>query len=352
MSETTINVAVVGCGYWGPNLIRNFDRLDGVEVLWACDVRPERREHVAERFPRLRTTSSVDDIAEDSRVDAVAVATPVRTHHSISRRMLMAGKHVLVEKPLARTSAECENLIQIADARNLTLMVGHTFLYSPPVVRMKEIVESGEIGEILYISSRRLNLGLFREDINVLWDLAPHDISIILYLTGREPDSVNCQGRAQYLEGVEDFVSTSLTFDDGSFATIQSSWLDPNKVREMTIVGSEKMIRYDDTEQHEKIRIYDKRVDVPRDYDTFAEFHQAYHYGDMWAPHLDHDEPLRVECAHFVDCVRREARPRTDGRNGLDVVRILEAASRSLENRGRRVEISAGDRPQMATSSQ
>jgi predicted dehydrogenase len=218
-------------------------------------------------------------------------------------------------------------------------MVGHTFIYSAPVRRIKEIVKSGDIGEIQYISSRRLNLGLFQKDINVAWDLAPHDISIILYFLGKPPISVNCQGKAHINMDIEDVTNMSLDFENGGFATIHSSWLDPNKVREMIIVGSKRMIVYDDNEPLEKIKIYDKRVEAPPHYDTFAEFQYSYHYGDMIAPYIKQVEPLKMESQHFLDCIKTGKTPESSGLDGLRVIQILEASSRSLKNGGARVEI-------------
>jgi predicted dehydrogenase len=218
-------------------------------------------------------------------------------------------------------------------------MVGHTFIYSTPVRKIKEIVDSGEIGEVQYISSRRLNLGLFQKDINVTWDLAPHDISIILYLIGRPPVSINCQGKAHVNKEIEDVTNMSLNFENGGFAIIHSSWLDPNKVREMIIVGSKRMIVYNDNEPLEKIKIFDKRVVTPPHYDTFAEFHYSYHYGDAYIPYLKQVEPLKAEAQHFLDCIREGKKPETSGLDGLRVVQILEAASRSLKNNGGKVEI-------------
>jgi predicted dehydrogenase len=240
---------------------------------------------------------------------------------------------------MTQTSGQGNELVQLAARKKLTLMVGHTFIYSAPVRRIKEIVKSGDIGEVQYISSRRLNLGLFQKDINVAWDLAPHDISIILYFLGKSPIAVNCQGKAHVHREIEDVTNMTLNFDNGGFATIHSSWLDPNKVREMTIVGSKRMIVYDDNEPLEKIKIYDKRVETPPHYDTFAEFHYSYHYGDMYAPYIKQVEPLKVECQHFLDCIRTGKRPETNGLDGLRVIQILEASSLSLRNGGGLVEI-------------
>ena len=337
--EKVLNVAVVGCGYWGPNLIRNFSSLPGCRVKQVCDTDENRLAHMNKLYPSVRTTTEFEDLIMDKDLDAVVVATPVRLHHELAKKSLLAGKHTFIEKPMATSSAECEELVGLAAKKNLTLMVGHTFIYSTPVRRIKEIVDSGEIGEVQYISSRRLNLGLFQKDINVTWDLAPHDISIILYLIGRPPVSINCQGKAHVNMNIEDVTNMSLNFVNGGFAIIHSSWLDPNKVREMIIVGSKKMIIYNDNEPLEKIKIYDKRVETPPHYDTFAEFHYSYHYGDAYIPHLKQVEPLKVETQHFLDCIRKGETPETSGLDGLRVVQILEAASRSLKDNGGKVEI-------------
>jgi predicted dehydrogenase len=333
------NVAVAGCGYWGPNLIRNFSSLPGCRVKQVCDTEEKRLAHMKKLYPSIATTTKFDDLVNDKEIDAIVVATPVHLHHGLGKKSLLAGKHTFIEKPMATSSAACEELVSLAAKKNLTLMVGHTFIYSTPVRRIKEIVDSGEIGEVQYISSRRLNLGLFQKDINVTWDLAPHDISIILYLIGRPPVSVNCQGKAHVNMCIEDVTNMSLNFDNGGFAIIHSSWLDPNKVREMIIVGSKKMIVYNDNEPLEKIKIFDKRVETPPHYDTYAEFHYSYHYGDAYIPYLKQVEPLKVETQHFLDCIRNGKEPETSGLDGLRVVQILEASSRSLKSDGAKVEI-------------
>jgi predicted dehydrogenase len=337
--DKVLNVAVAGCGYWGPNLVRNFSSLSGCLVKQVCDTSESRLAHMRKLYPSVATTDNFDDLLNDEELDAVAIATPVHLHHQLAKKSLLAGKHTFIEKPMATSSADCEELVSLAAGRNLTLMVGHTFIYSTPVRKIKEIVDSGDIGEIQYISSRRLNLGLFQKDINVTWDLAPHDISIILYFIGRPPSSVNCQGKAHVNLCIEDVTNLSLNFDNGGFAIIHSSWLDPNKVREMVIVGSKRMIVYNDNEPLEKIKIYDKRVEAPPHYDTFAEFHYSYHYGDAYIPYLKQVEPLRVETQHFLDCIRNGTRPVTSGLDGLRVVQILEAATRSLKADGVKVEI-------------
>lgn len=334
-----ITIAVVGCGYWGPNLIRNFSALPDCQVRYVCDKDEKRLAHMKQLYPQVETTKDFEKIVEDKDVDAVVVATPVHLHHELAKKSLEAGKHTFVEKPMAQSSEQCNELLQIATKKKLTLMVGHTFIYSAPVRRIREIVRSGDIGEIQYISSRRLNLGLFQKDINVAWDLAPHDISIILYLLGKPPLSVNCQGKAHINKDIEDVTNMSLNFDNGGFATIHSSWLDPNKVREMVIVGSKRMIVYDDNQPLEKIKIYDKRVETPPHYDTFAEFQYSYHYGDMYAPYIKQVEPLKVEGQHFLDCIETGKTPESSGLDGLRVIQILEASSRSLKNGGAKVEI-------------
>lgn len=292
-------------------------------------------------YPGVQCTTDYAGMLSDGNLDAVAIATSVRFHHSMAKAALEAGKHTFIEKPMASSVAECEELIAIARSKGLTLMVGHTFLYSSPVRKVKEIIQRGDIGELRYISSRRLNLGLFQKDINVAWDLAPHDLSIILYIMGEDPSAVNCQGNAHVTPGIEDITSMSLTFSSGRFATVQSSWLDPRKVREMTFVGTRRMIVYDDVQPLEKIRIYDARVERPPHYDTFAEFTYAYHYGDQYIPYVKQEEPLKVETQHFLDCIRSGQTPLSDGVQGLELVRILEASSASLKAQGGAVALDA-----------
>lgn len=331
---TPIRVGVVGCGYWGPNLIRNLRSLSDCRLEVICDVKQERLKHLGSLYPEARTMTDYNEMVGRKDLDAIVIATPVEFHHRMAKASLSAGKHTFIEKPMAASSAECEDLIQLADSKGLVLMAGHTFLYSPAVRKIKEIVDAGDIGDIRYISARRLNLGLYQRDINVTWDLAPHDISIILHIMEESPLSVNCRGSAHVTPGIEDVTSLFLTFRKERSAIIHSSWLDPRKVREMTIVGSQRMIVYDDVAQLEKIRIFDARVERPPHYDTFAEFHYAYHYGDVYAPYLKQEEPLKVECQHFLDCIRNGTRPLTDGRQALAMVRILEAASASLKQEG------------------
>jgi predicted dehydrogenase len=299
-----------------------------------CDQDVNRLKQLKTLYPEVHTETDFAKVLSDKQLDAVVIATPVRFHFKMAKAALEADKHVFIEKPMASSSAECEELNAIAESKGLTLMIGHTFLYSAPVRKIKEIVKSGDIGQIQYISSRRLNLGLYQKDINVAWDLAPHDISIILYIMECSPLSVNCRGNAHITPGIEDVTNMALTFSNNQLATIHNSWLDPRKVREMTIVGTRRMIVYDDVEPLEKIKIYDARVDRPPHYNTFAEFTYSYHYGDIYVPYVKQEEPLKVETQHFLDCINTGATPISNGQHGLELVKILEASSQSLKNQG------------------
>ena len=332
--DNKISVGVIGCGYWGPNLIRNLKTLRDCNLAALCDANEERLKHMRNSYPEIEGVTDHQHLLNGIGLDAVVIATPVRYHYTLAKAALLAGKHTFIEKPMASTAEECEELIEIAARNGLVLMVGHTFIYSSPVRKIVEIVKAGDIGEIRYINSRRLNLGLFQKDINVAWDLAPHDISIILHVLGQQPLVVNCQGNAHVTNCIEDVTNMSLTFSNKRFATIQSSWLEPRKVREMTIVGTRRMIVYDDMVPLEKIRIYDVRVDPPPHYDTFSGFHYSYHYGDSYIPKLSQEEPLKTECQHFLDCIANGTKPITSGKEGLELVRILESASESLKRGG------------------
>lgn len=335
-----LSIGVVGLGYWGPNLARNFSQLDGCRLGGLCDKDDERLKKSRFMHPDVPCYEEFGTMLEDTMLDAVAVATPLHQHFPLAMAALLAGKHVFVEKPFATSSTECVQLIELAARRGLTLMIGHTFLYSAPIRMIRKLIDSGDLGEIRYINTQRLNLGLFQKDINVVWDLAPHDLSIILHLLGRKPVSVNCQGNAHVTPGIEDVANLSLNFQNGEFATIQSSWLEPRKVRQMTIVGTRKMVIYDDIEPMEKIRIYDARVERPPHYDSFGEFHYAYHYGDSFIPRIEQTEPLRRMCEHFLESISCGTPPLTCGERGLEVVRILEASSASLKAKGGPVAVS------------
>ncbi len=336
---TPTRIGVVGCGYWGPNLIRNFRGLAGCKLSVVCDLDIKRLKHLQSLYPDLEITQNFDDLVGRRNLDAIVVATPVPWHHGMAKASLIAGKHTFVEKPMAASAAQCEELMALANARRLVLMAGYTFLFSPAVRKIKEIINAGDIGEIRYISARRLNLGLYQQDINVTWDLAPHDVSIVLDIMEESPVSVNCRGSAHITPGVEDVSSLCLTFRRERSAIIQSSWLDPRKVREMTIVGSRRMIVYDDVAPLEKIRIFDARVERPPHYDTFAEFHYSYHHGDVYAPFVRQEEPLKIECQHFIDCIQTGLRPLTGAPEALAIARVLEASSTSLRLNGAAVHL-------------
>jgi len=328
MDNKTFKVGVIGYGYWGPNLVRNFMQLNESDVITVADLNDDRLAKVKEIYPSIHTTKDYKEIIDNPDINIVAVATPVRLHYQFASKALNAGKHVFVEKPLTASTKEAESLVETAKHKNVKLMVGHTFLHTAAVQKMKEVIDSGELGEIYYINTQRLNLGLFQQDINVVWDLAPHDISIILYLLDQEPTSVQFTGAAHINPAIEDVAVLTINFPNNIIAFVQSSWLDPDKVRKITVVGSKKMMVYDDVQPTEKIRIYDKGVKIPRHYDTYAEFPYAYKYGDINIPKLDGSEPIREELSHFMDCIKNNKPIRGDGYNGLQVVKILEQATK------------------------
>lgn len=325
-----LSVGVIGCGYWGPNLIRNFIQLKKSHVHSVADLDESRLAHMKQLYPSVRTTQDYKTIISNKNIDAIAVATPIKTHFKIASEALSAGKHVFVEKPIAGSAREAEKLTKLARKKRLKLMVGHIFLYTGAVNKMKEIVDSGELGKIYYVNSQRLNLGLFQQDINVIWDLAPHDISIILHLLGQEPESVTAVGASHIHPSVEDIAVLTMRFKKELVAFVQSSWLDPDKIRKLTIVGSKKMLIYDDVQPTEKIRIYNKGRGLPEHYDTFAEFPYSFKYGDTIIPKLEGSEPLQTQLNHFLDCIIKDEEPLTNGENGVAVVRILENAQKSI----------------------
>jgi len=290
-------------------------------------------------YPSVEVLSDYKELLRRPDLDAVAIATPVKTHHPIGKEFLLQGNHVFIEKPLTHSYETALELVKLAEENKKVLMVGHTFEYTAAVNKIKDIVESGELGKILYISCTRVNLGLFQPDINVVWDLAPHDISIIIYILGETPISVNSQGKAHFKLGIEDVATTTLNFKNGVIAFIHNSWLDPNKIRRTTIVGTRRMLVYDDIEPQEKIKIFDKGVEVPPYYDTYAEFQFSYRYGDIHSPRIDDFEPLKKECEHFLTCIQKGVNPLSDGYSGLRVVSILEASSKSLGLSGKSVQI-------------
>jgi predicted dehydrogenase len=313
--------------------------MPNVRMKTAVDLNKERLRHIAQLYHNVHTTTSADEAFADPEIDAVLVATPVSTHHPLAKKALLAGKHVLVEKPMAASVEEAEDLVRIAEDRGLTLMTGHTFLYTAAVNKIKDLISSGELGHVYYISTTRVNLGLFQEDINVVWDLAPHDVSILNYILGAEPETVASQGQAYIQSGIEDVAFLHLRYPGDIVAHTHVSWLNPDKIRRITVVGSKKMLVYDDVSTTEKLRVYDKGVTVQPHYDTFGEFQLSYRFGDIYTPRLDDNEPLKIECQHFLQCIQKRETPRSDGHSGLSVVRVMQRACESIRRSGEQLPL-------------
>lgn len=339
--NTQCRVALIGYGYWGPNLARNLRQLLTCDLAAVCDQNVNRLVEVKRLYSTSYTTTNFRDLLSEPTIEAVVIATPAQTHHALARESLLSGKHVLVEKPMAMSSAEAKDLIDIANRQKRVLMVGHTFEYSPAVHKIKELVTAGQIGDLYYIYSTRVNLGQVQRDLNALWSIAPHDLSILIYLLESMPLEVSARGASYLNKDVEDVVFVNLLFHGGVIAQVHGSWLDPSKVRRMTLVGSQKMIVYDDVADEGKVKVYDKGV-YRKDAENYGEFQYKLHSGDIHIPKIDMTEPLRNECAHFIECVQQGKKPLTDGESGLRVVKILEAAQKSMENRGMDVEINGG----------
>jgi predicted dehydrogenase len=332
----TVQVGVVGLGYWGPNLARNFDRLPGAALRWICDASEQARERWAPQFPDTRVSADLEELLADPELDAIAVATHVPSHPEIAVRVLEAGKHCFVEKPLAQSVAEAERVAAAAEAAGKTLMVGHLLEYHPGVEKLKEIADAGELGDIHYIYGNRLNLGKLRADENALWSLGAHDVSVVLRLAGdEEPEEMSAVGESYMRPGIEDVVFCYLRFPSGLAAHLHLSWLDPHKERRFTVVGSKRMATFDDMEIERKVTVYDKGFD--QDFSSYGEYIQR--SGDIWSPRISNEEPLKIECAHFVDRVRDGAPPRSGAEAGLRVVRVLEALQRSLEESSRAARV-------------
>lgn len=334
-----IRVGVVGAGYWGPNIIRNFSHIPTCEMAVCCDMDEKRLAHMKNLYPKMETTTSYSDMMSDPYIDAVAVCTHVSAHYPLAKKALEAGKHVLIEKPLTSKVEEAEELVALAKKNGLVLMVDHTFEYTAGVNKMKEIIESGLLGDVLYVNCSRLNLGIFQRDINVVWDLAPHDLSIILYATGLKPKSIRTVGMKLLHPKVEDVAFVTLNCGGNASAVIHISWVDPLKIRKVSVVGTKQMLVYDDLDPLSKIQIYDKGVDNPPHYDTFGEFLCSYKYGDIHMPRLKEAEPLSVMCRHFLDCIENGTTPRSDGESGLRMVRLLAASDESLANGGAEIKV-------------
>lgn len=335
-SESPLRTAVVGYGYWGPNLVRNVIERPEMEFAGLCELDPARAAAFSAKVPGAPVYSDLQQVVDNPDIDAVLVATPPRTHHAVVSQVLRGGKHVLVEKPLAKTAAEARDLIEIADERGLVLMPGHTFLYSPPVNKVKELITSGALGEIYFVTSSRMNLGKYQSD-GVVCDLAPHDLSILLYLLEQRIVSISASARSVFQEGVPEAAFLTLTFESGAMANVQMSWLAPRKVRDMVVVGSRQMVQYDDTANDEAVRVYDRGMDFTNP-TTFGEHQLSYRSGDIIIPRVGAAEPLSLELEDFVRAIRTGARPRSHAELGYEIVAAVEAAEASLRRNGEPVE--------------
>jgi predicted dehydrogenase len=337
-----ITAGVIGYGYWGPNLVRNFVETAGVRVAWVTDLRPERLAAALGRYPGIQVATDYREMLADPTVDAVVIAIPVSSHFEVGMAALAAGKHVLIEKPLAPTSAEALRLIAEAETRRLVLMVDHTFVFTPAVQKIRELTESGDLGDIYYYDSVRINLGLFQHDVNVLWDLAVHDLAIMDFVLGRQPVSVSATGLAHVPGEPENIAYMTIFFDGNLIAHVHANWLAPVKVRRTLVGGSRRMVVFDDLEASEKIKVYDRGISLNPSAENVYQMLVGYRTGDMWSPQLALREALHVEAAHFVDCIRNGATPIADGHAGLRVVRLLEAATQSMKSQGQLMSLGAG----------
>lgn len=331
----------VGIGYWGKNLLRNFAALPDAEVAMACDQNPDVRSGVERQYPDVRVTSRYEDLLESDAMEGVVIATETPQHYAMAKAALEAGKHVFVEKPMAQTSAEAEELVALAEAQDRRLMVGHLLLYHPAFRHVEEIIRQGELGDVYYLYSTRVNLGIIRQRENALESLAPHDVAVALRFLDQRPVAVSAQGQAYLQDGIEDVVFATIFFDGSALVHLHTSWLDPHKIRKVTVVGSKQMAVIDDVEGTEKVRLYDKGARLRPGEPHYADYAEstAIRVGDIHIPRIAMQEPLHLECRHFIDCIRTGEAPRSDGRDGLAVVRVLEAAQRSLAQRGASVAL-------------
>ena len=337
-NEEAVSIAVVGVGGWGKNLARNYGQIHESRLRYLCDLDANRLQEMQLAHGSEKITTNFDDLLEDDELDAIVIATTGPSHYELCKKALGAGKDVYVEKPFVLSTDHATELVALADESDRVLMVGHLLEYHPVVQQLKKMIDAGELGDIRYIYSQRLNLGTVRADENALWNFAPHDISVILYLLGKSPTDVSARGQSYLQQGVEDVVFLGLNFGDQSMGHVHVSWLDPHKTRRITIVGSKRMAVFDDLEPNEKLKIYDKGAEVNTDYDTFAEY-VGLRFGDITIPYVRVGEPLRIECEHFLECVRTRNAPLSDGLDGLRVIRVLEAANASLENNGAPVSL-------------
>ena len=334
-----ISVGVIGMGYWGPNIIRNFYANTHTTVDKCCDLRKERLNFIRKTYPTVETTTDYNELINDPRLDLIAICTPVHMHHEIAKKVLTAGKHVLIEKPMTNSSRQAEELLNLAEQKKLRIFVDHTFLFTGAVSKIREVIKKGEIGDIYYFDSVRVNLGLFQHDINVLWDLAPHDISIMNSLLTQKPESVLATGADHLKSGNENIAYISVYYPDNVLGHIHVNWLSPVKVRETLIAGTKKMVVWDDNQPSEKVRIYDKGIEVIKDTAQIYNMLIQYRTGDMYCPKIDAAEALAVEAEQIVDCIINDKKSISGGEEGLQVVRILEAAEKSLKNRGKEIKV-------------
>jgi predicted dehydrogenase len=333
-----VKVGVIGVGHWGPNIVRNFIEIDTVESVVVCDLDHAKLAAIKKKHPPIKTVADPRDLVENREIDAIAIATSPETHYDLAKMALGEGKHVLVEKPLAMNSRHALELNDIATENNSVLMVGHIMEYNAAAIRLKELVDRKQLGKLCYAYGRRLNLGLYQRKLNVLWDLGPHDISLALFLLNKMPLNVSAIGRSYFGNSKEDIVFVNMLFEDNILYNLQLSWLDPLKVRKTVIVGSEKMAVFDEFEE-QKLRIFDKGVVAQSDFTSFDEWEVAYRLGETKAIVFEEKEPLKTECEHFIDCVERGKQPRSDGRDGFRVVKVLEAIDKSLKSEGKEVKL-------------
>jgi predicted dehydrogenase len=335
-----VNVAIVGCGHWGPNYVRNFNEIPISNVLWCCDTDTQKLENIKQKFPEVDVTTRYDDILEYTRVDAVVIATPVSTHYEIAKACLQAGKHVLVEKPMTTSTEQAEHLADIVEKTQKVLLVGHVFLYNSGIRKMKELITEEDFGQTYYLYATRTNLGPIRSDVNVIWDLAPHDVSIFGYLLDAQPLWVSATGSKVLKNAREDVAFITLGYPEGVIANIHVSWVDPNKVREIVVVGSQKRVVFDDLNSQEMIRIFEKGVSLVEQPDSYGDFLRfAVRDGNIISPKIDASEPLKNQCQHFLGCIQNGCTPLTDVQNGRDVVRVITAIQKSLARKGSPAEV-------------
>ena len=335
----TINIGVVGCGYWGPNLIRNFSQIETTNMRFVCDADENKMKRIKKTYPTIKTTNNYENLLADEQLDAVVIATPVFSHFELAKKALSNNKHVLIEKPMTASVKEAEQLIALAKEKNKILMVDHTFEYAQAIIKMKEIIESGELGDIYYARSEWLNLGLLQPDVNVIWDLATHMASIICYVTGMKPVSLNANAGAYLREDIPEIAHIYVNFPHNIALHMTVSWLEPKKTRTITIVGSKKTLLYDLINAEEQIKVYDRGVDLMNISEDIQQLRVNYRYGDIYSPNVKNIESLHVMCSHFADCIINNKKPISDGESGLNVVKILEASERSLKNHGEEIAL-------------